>query len=532
MVIFDTICAFLNFITSTVCGLFVLLNNPKSKKNQTFCLYALFVALWAGFRFLWLTNNTEIITLQYIRICLISATFIPPTFLHFSAYLINEYKKNSFLIKFIYILAIFISLTGFSNLFVDKLEPLLSFNYWPIAGPTFSLMWLEYFLIIPYALYIIYQKYKLVEYPERSKLKYVFYGILIAYLAGSTDFPLCYKIPIPPFANILVPFYTIFITYAILKYQLMDINVIIKKSLIYTLLITVITIFYLISIFFAEHILQSMFGYKSLFVSIISATFIALAFIPLRNFIQNFIERTFFKGSYIQIAEENELLRQEVIQSERMKSIAILASGMAHEIKNPLTPIKTFSEQLPSRLDDKEFLLKFSKIINKEVERIDSLVQELLSFAKPSTPQLKQVNIHQLIDQTLDFLNNEIIRHKIKISTSFENKNALINIDHQQIRQALLNIFLNAIDAMPIGGSLKIDSRFHDNNIIITVADTGCGIEPKDLPHIFDPFFTKKDHGTGLGLSTTYEIIKNHQGKILAESKLGKGTTFKIELPA
>src|SRR3984957_8149472 len=87
-----------------------------------------------------------------------------------------------------------------------------------------------------------------------------------------------------------------------------------------------------------------------------SATFIALVFIPLRNFIQNLIEKTFFRGSYMQITEENELLRQEVTQSDRMKSIAILASGMAHEIKNPLTPIKTFSEQLPSRLDDKEFL--------------------------------------------------------------------------------------------------------------------------------------------------------------------------------
>ncbi len=133
----------------------------------------------------------------------------------------------------------------------------------------------------------------------------------------------------------------------------------------------------------------------------------------------------------MEMAQQNEQLLQEITQSERMKSIAILASGMAHEIKNPLTPIKTFSEQLPSRLDDKEFLLKFSRIINKEVDRIDSLVQELLNFAKPSPPQLKQVNIHQLIEQTLDLLNNDIIRHKINLNTSFENKNILINIDPQ-----------------------------------------------------------------------------------------------------
>jgi len=449
-----------------------------------------------------------------------------------------------------YIFAFSIALTGYSNLFIKNIEPLLSSNhYWPIAGPTFTLMFLEYIFLMAYALYIIFKKYRSAEYPERFKFKYVFYGMLIAYLGGSTNFPLCYKIHVPPFSNILIPFYTIFITYAIFRYQLMDIKIIIKSSLVYTILITIITIFYLIAIYFAEHILQSMLGYKSLFVSMASATFIALAFIPLRNFIQNFIEKTFFRGSYMQIAEENQLLRQEIMQSERLKSIAVLASGMAHEIKNPLTPIKTFSEQLPSRLNDKEFLLRFSKIINKEVDRIDSLVQDLLNFAKPSPPLLKQANIHHLIKQTLDLLNNEIIRHKINLNTSFNNKNALINIDPKQIKQALLNIFLNAIDAMPKGGTLTITTSFiasHSTVIpkktpsldgiggiyIIEIIDTGCGITPKDLSHIFDPFFSKKDHGTGLGLSITHEIIKSHNGKIFAESEIGKGTTFKIELPA
>ncbi len=237
----------------------------------------------------------------------------------------------------------------------------------------------------------------------------------------------------------------------------------------------------------------------------------------------------------MQIAEENELLRQEVTQSDRMKSIAILASGMAHEIKNPLTPIKTFSEQLPYRLDDKEFLLKFSKIINKEVDRIDGLVQDLLNFAKPSLPQLKETNIHQLISQTLDLLNNEIIRHKIKLITSIEDSNILVNIDPKQIKQALLNIFLNAIDAMPNGGTLTINllARMETTNksLNIEISDTGCGIKFEDIPHIFDPFFSKKDHGTGLGLSITHEIIKNHNGRIFAESELEKGTTFRIELP-
>jgi signal transduction histidine kinase len=535
MVKFLAICGFLNFITSTICGLFVLLSNPKSKKNQTFCLYTLFVALWAGLQFLWFINSSKETILEYIRISNIAAIFIPPAFFHFSIYLINEYEKYSKFLRVTYIFSILISLTGFSKLYISNFEPLLPSTYWPIFGPTFTLMFIEYIFVLGYALYIILQKYRSENYPEKLKLKYVYYGILIAYLSGSTNFLLGYRIPIPPCTNILIPLYIIFITYAIFRYQLMDIKIIIKKSLVYTLLITVITVFYLISIYIAEHILESLFGYKSLFVSIASATFIALVFIPLRNFIQSFIEKTFFRGSYMKISEENDLLRQEVTQSDRMKSIAILASGMAHEIKNPLTPIKTFSEQLPSRLDDKEFLLRFSKIIGKEVDRIDSLVQELLIFAKPTPPQFKQINIYQLIEQILELLNNDFIRHKINLKTSFENKNITISIDPKQIKQALLNIFLNAIDALPNGGTLTVSTKTlpsnRQNYFIIEISDTGCGINSKDLPHIFDPFFSKKDHGTGLGLSITHEMIKNNNGKILAESELGKGTTLRIEFP-
>ena len=278
-------------------------------------------------------------------------------------------------------------------------------------------------------------------------------------------------------------------TFVILKYKLMDINIIIRKSLIYSLLVTSITIIFLISVLISERLFHQVIHYQNITTSIIMASLIALIFTPLKNKIQDLLDRAFFKATPIEMAQQNEQLRLEVAQSERMKSIAILASGMAHEIKNPLTPIKTFSEQLPNRLDDKKFLLKFSKIIGREVDRIDSLVQELLTFAKPSPPELKKVNIHQLISQTLDLLNNEIIRHRIKLNTSFDDKSTPINIDPKQFKQALLNLFLNAIDAMPNGGTLQVDSSLKNSNIlIIVISDTGCGISPKDLPHIFDPF--------------------------------------------
>jgi len=316
-----------------------------------------------------------------------------------------------------------------------------------------------------------------------------------------------------------------------------------------------------------------MVGYSSLIISILYAFVIALFFNPVRNKIQHFADRIFLGKDPIQIARENELMRQELERTERLKAVATFASGMAHEIKNPLTSIKTFAEYLPKKRNDAEFLNKFSKIVSGEVGRIDSLVHQLLDFAKPAPLNLQTVDINSLLDDILGFLNNDFLKYKIKVIKEFNtdehglkstddhglnisefntdehglkstddhrlnisDNSCLIKGDSNQLRQAFLNLFLNAIDAMPDGGTLSITTSICDNSpeekfAEISVKDTGCGIPKEDLPHIFEPFYSKKEEGTGLGLSIVYNIIKEHKGSIKAESRLGKGTTFIIKLP-
>ena len=524
--------AYINTFTSMACCIFILSSNLKSKINQSFVYFTLAIAFWAALRPLWMVGPNKTEVLFFMRISMIAAIFIPITFLHFTVHLINEYEKHKNTIYALYTIGLLIASTGFSRLFITVGEQRLVFDYFPSAGPTFTLMTIEFIIVVSYGLFLIHQKLKTISGPQHHRLKHVFYGILITYIGGMTNFPLVYNIPILPVGDVLVSAYTVFITYAIFRYQLMDIRLPLKKSLVYTILITVITVLYLACVYIMEHIIQSIVGYKSLLVSMGFAIIIALVFTPLKNFIQTFIENAFFRGSYAHIAEENELLRREIAQTERLKSIAILAGGLAHEIKNPLTALKTFSEYLPLKMDDKAFLQKFASIINHEVTRIDTLVHELLNFAKPAAVQLKPSNIHNLLDQTLDFLSNDLLKHKIQLSKNyFLKEGPLLNLDTNQFKQALLNIILNAIDAMCRAGTLTIATSADTNKAYIKIQDNGNGIQPEDLPHIFDPFFTKKDHGTGLGLSITHEIIKNHNGKIFVESKIGKGTTFIIELP-
>jgi signal transduction histidine kinase len=526
--------ALLNVVTSGLVCLFVIFNNPKTKTNRYFTFYALSIAMWAIFQLSWISAIYKSDALLYMQIALTFALFIPPTFFHFTCHLVNDYKKHAQIVFYSYIFSLAMIPIVYTPLFIIDVQKISMIRNWPVAGNLFILLVLEYLTLIAYALFIIYKKLKTTTGPQHQQLRYIFWGILIAYIGGSTNFFLCYHIFIPPYGNILIPIYSIFITYAIFKYQLMDINIIIKRSLVYSILITILTIFYFLSIYITEHIFQVMFGYKSFLFSLASATVIALAFIPLRNVIQTFVEKILFRGNYMQITKENELLRQEVIQVERLKAVATLASGMAHEIKNPLTVLKTFSEFLPAKINDQAFLEKFGPMISQEINRIDNLVHELLDFARPANPILKPVNIHYLLDSTLELLSNDYIKYNIKTHRNFHlSTDTILYLDYNQIKQALLNILLNAIDAMQNGGQLYVSIGLGSNGemIQIKIQDTGAGINAEDLPHIFDPFFSKKDTGTGLGLSITYEIIKKHGGKIFVESVEGKGTTFILELP-
>ncbi len=531
-------------ITSLGLGILVLIKTSHIFTNRLWAYFNFAIGLWGLSAYKVGSTHDPQSALLWIKIGQIGVIIIPVLLLHFSTYFLEQ--KNKYLVTGAYLVGAFFLITLIAGQFITHVKFMFNSFYYPTNPPIlyiiFFFIWIAY-VTITYQL--AYKKIKTTSGEQRNKIKYFFLSTAIGYAGGVTNFFPAFGINLYPYGNFLVAIFPIVMTFVILKFHLMDINVIIRRSLIYSLLVTAITLIFFISVLVSEHLFNQVIHYQNVTVSIVMASLIALIFIPLKNKIQGLVDRAFFKATPMEMAIQNEQLRREVTHSEHMKSIAILASGMAHEIKNPLTPIKTFSEQLPSRLDDKEFLLKFSKIINKEVDRIDNLVQELLNFAKPSPPQLKPVNIHQLIGQTLDLLNNETIRHKINLNTSFGNKNILINIDPQQIKQALLNIFLNAIEAMSNGGTLTVNTSVIANpssgviarseatkqSLIIEITDTGCGIAPKDLPHIFDPFFSKKDQGTGLGLSITHEIIKNHNGKILAESELGKGTTFKIELP-
>ncbi len=509
---------------------FFIFFNGKSKLARVYSLHILSIGLWGMLGFILGTNATMLNLKLLWNLAVIPVYFIPVFFIH-AVYIMLK-QDNKLLINFAYIQALFFTIATLLDRTAS--ESFINMNnqfYWSVGTPLYWISVIIWIILASTAHLKLLTYYK-TSYPNQKKQIAFLLLAIIGFFGGATNFIPTFGIDFYPYGNFAVPIHSFCVSYAILKYQLFDIEVAIKRSIVYPILITLITIIYLVTVVASEKVLQSYFGYNSIFITITTAFILGIVFIPLKNLIQHIVDKIFFHKSRAEMEEENRRLREEIIQSEKLKTISTLASGVAHEIKNPLTAINTFTEQLPKRLQDKEFLQKFSKIVGKEVSRINNLVHELLDYAKPSNPQLKPTNIYKLLDETIELMSSAFLKYRIDVKKNYKAvKNMSIALDSQQIRQALMNIYLNAIEAMPQGGELNVKASAQNDKFEISIRDTGTGIAEQDLPHIFDPFFTKKDQGTGLGLSVTHGIIEKHGGKIYAKSKVGEGTEFIIELP-
>lgn len=240
-------------------------------------------------------------------------------------------------------------------------------------------------------------------------------------------------------------------------------------------------------------------------------------------------------------------LELQIRRSDRLASLGTLSAGMAHEIKNPLVSIKTFAQLLPERYQDSDFRETFSNLIGHEIDRIDSLVNQLLRFARPAKPLLKPIHVHAILEKSLQLIGHRLYQKEIKLTRSWQADVDTIHADADQLEQVFLNFFLNAMDAMKRGGDMMVSTEIRSADewvspvasgngdvheiLRITIRDSGEGIRREDIPHVFDPFFTTKDYGTGLGLSVVHGIIQEHSGQIEVESEPSKGTAFHILLP-
>jgi PAS domain S-box-containing protein len=223
--------------------------------------------------------------------------------------------------------------------------------------------------------------------------------------------------------------------------------------------------------------------------------------------------------------------RDRLLRTERLTAIGEVAASVAHEIRNPLAAIGGFARSVFGSLDDDDRNKSKMGIIVEETERLDTILNAILEFSRPTAPRFAAVDVNGLILQTVHFMDAEIDDTLIKVECALDDQMPAAWADAGQIRQVFLNVLRNAVQEMPGGGELRISSKHAGATVLITISDSGPGIPPDKLERIFDAFFTTKPTGSGLGLSICSQIVRNHNGRLEARSEQGAGAAFHITLP-
>jgi signal transduction histidine kinase len=236
------------------------------------------------------------------------------------------------------------------------------------------------------------------------------------------------------------------------------------------------------------------------------------------------------------ITERIEMERQ-LTQTDKLSSIGLLAAGVAHEVNTPLAVISSYAQLLAKQLQGDEKRSALLDKITKQTFRASEIVNNLLNFSRTSGTEFQAVDLNKVIHETLGLLEHQFKTGRIKVEGDLATQLPAIHGNTGKLQQVFLNLFLNAKDAMPNGGTLKVQT-INNYGVHVVVSDTGSGIAPEYIQRIYDPFFTTKKRpqtgnsgGTGLGLSVTYGIIQEHAGKIRVESRPGEGTKFYLEFP-
>jgi signal transduction histidine kinase len=237
--------------------------------------------------------------------------------------------------------------------------------------------------------------------------------------------------------------------------------------------------------------------------------------------------------SYAKLRDQADLIleiEEQLRRADRLSALGELSAGMAHEIRNPLGSIRGTAEILQDGIDPADKRYEFTRILIKEVDRLNRVVEDFLRFARPAPVERGRLDVNEALREVLTLTRQPALKNGVHTELAAGAVPPLPG-DREQLKQAFLNLVLNALQAMPEGGTLTIGTETTDGQLRIRFTDTGQGIPQENLERIFNPFFTTRQEGTGLGLAITHRIVQGHGGRIEVQSVLGEGTTFIVVLP-
>jgi signal transduction histidine kinase len=361
--------------------------------------------------------------------------------------------------------------------------------------------------------------------PEKKRFLYLTLACTAAFLLSMADLFQHLHGAFPPLSNIFIAVLLYFVLMFVTHPQMAELREIMARTLFLAIITITLTLmaWAILRLFSAET--------TPPFTHLMVASFlIVIAIEPLREILKKLFTLLF--------PHSRELLRSlfafdEKLEREKSLLLEEMAPVFAHEIRNPLGSIKGAAQYLRSEVNSEENL-KLLDVIIEEVNRLNRVVSQFLNFARPYRPDLKPQDINRVIERAVDVIRANILSEKIAIQTDLRPELPVVNADPEQLVQVILNIAMNAIEAMPEGGTLTLRTRRIESDegdaVAITIRDTGPGIRREDMKNIFKPFFTTKERGVGLGLAICQRIMRGHGGHIRAKSLPGRGSIFIIRV--
>lgn len=695
----------LAWVTALLCGVLVLRHNPNNPVNLTYFWLSLTITIWVSGCFMESTVLSPETNL-YIDIYLYTgAAFAPTAFLHSILAVLEKLKEKKYVIYLSYFLSFtFLAMNYFfRDIYIAEVNHRLTFRYIAQPGP----MWFVYIAFFAWAtvygllhLYLSTAKEKGIR---KNQLQYLSFSYTVVIIAASFYLLLVFSIETPPIDNLLVMIYSGLMVYTFSRSRLMDTEIIIRRGLLYTATTTVVTGLYVMAIYTSNFLFNRIPGFNVLWFMLPAIFILALLFQPIKNRLQEFIDRNFFKAKYegdkiahkfsdgvkklmktkelaeyisraamqtfklfgsacfiyseekdlyicedargtmaalkgtsvepgaamisrmrqtgrlivaeelqfsadktrrvekdqgserrpardmleemrkigaviavpsisrkkdyrliaflvadrkksedafsgsdidllenlagqVAISIENAMLYEEQFRTiQRSMSIEKLAdlgkatAGVAGEAQSALSYIEWFSNQLPEKKNDPEFLLSQSRVLFSETEKMKLLMQGVLEYSRPSPMKIENIPLKRTAEDIMALMQEPAGKQGISIGLSCPD-GLEVSADKNGIKQVLLNLLMNAIEAMPSGGDLSVKAASEGGTAAIRVSDTGHGITPQVRQRMFEPFFTTKEHGIGLGLSIVDQAVKAMGGAVTFESGPGGGTTVKVEL--
>ena len=690
----NSVPALVTVITSLGLGAFVYLKGSRLTPNRTWAALSFFVAVWSFSVVMIMNAPNERMGLWWARMIYFGAIPIPAILLHFTLSYLQKSHERRLLILVAYIVTGLFLILNCTDLIVRGVVPQKAFRYFGIPGKAYFVFVLVWIYFVIQIIFETIKAYKTSVMIQRNQIKYLLIAYTIGFGGGITAFLPAFNISYGSSGHYFVSFYTLVISYAIVKHRLMDITFFIKKGATYAYASFLLLIPLLLLVLYVQKITFGSVNF-SFSIAILCIIFIASYFFPqVKVKAEKTVEQYIFKSKYdykktisdlsramVSILNIHELCREIIVttteamrvktatifilneeeacyklyesigvdeegvdcypkedsffswlerrneitvreelerystdpddrhaakklkemcaelciplvakrkmigiinlgikgsgemythediellatlanqatvalenarlyedlsrakvqmqRADRLAALGTLTAGLAHEIRNPLVAIKTFTQLLPERFDDSEFREHFLNVTAGEVDRIASLVTELLDFARPSQPKLNREDLNKVVEKMLLLVDTESHKKNVRVVRDFAGILPPVVLDREQIKQVLLNVLLNAVDATPEDGTITVSTRPVTKNgsldyVQIVIRDTGKGIPEEDLDKVFTPFYTTKHEGSGLGLAISHQIIQEHHGNIEIESQENQGTTFRINLP-